>query len=519
MTYGPKVLCLGDNSTEEARAHHLTKNFAEKEKSTFRGQLAHVDQLIEEGFYHTDLATIKEKDIMEVIDKFDDVTLLDQSVEEYSHPHLFTSTWELVKHITKVKNKKIHILNPKNMEFLNYWDKILTENPSFCLYPWVHSVVYNDYHTVCTQSPDPVTKASEMKNWKEDPGFNKIRNKMLNGEKIDNCRSCYVQESLGDGVSIRKHETIEWAALLNLKSQKELENITSPSYFELRFSNKCNIKCRSCNGHFSHLISKENKKIKDEEFQNLVKDEDYSTFGGDEIIDWTNLKRVYIGGGESTVQPELYRFMRNCIKNKNTDFEFRIGTNGVKISKPLLALFSNFKNLSISVSTDGTPKIDEYIRWGTNALEKEKNIEKLKQQGHPIAINFVLSIWNVSYIGEIMEYLDRQYPKAPMHMNVAGYKNDILSPFIFPDKKLVVESVKKAMKTEKYLSNEQRTTSLIDSIADFYQSDKHVDLEKLRKFFYYNDTLDRVRGSQLIDYIPRLEKCRSFLCEKKTKMY
>jgi len=511
MTYGPKVLCIGDNSSEEARAHHLTKKLAEKEKSTFRGQLTSIRQLIEKGYYHTDLVTLKEKDIIEVFDRFNDVILLDQGVEEYSHAHIFTSTWKLIKHLTKVKNKKIHILNPKNTEFLDYWDKVLADNPSFCLYPWIKSVAFNDHHTLCTQSPTPVTKIGKMKNWKDDHGFNQIRKKMLKGEKIVNCEACYGQERIGKGVSIRKHETIEWAALLNLKSQDELKNISSPSYFELRFSNKCNIKCRSCNGHFSHLIQKETKTIKDEEFQNLVDEEKYSQFGGDEIIDWTNLKRVYIGGGESTVQPELYQFMRNCIKHNNTDFEFRIGTNGVKISKPLVQLFSNFKNLSFSVSTDGTPKIDEYIRWGTIADEKKRNIEMLKQQGHPIAINFVLSIWNVSYIGEILEYFDLEFPDSPMHMNVAGYKNDILSPFIFADKQIIIESVEKAVKTQKYLSNEQRTKNLIDSIGEFYSSSKEINLQKLKKFFYYNDTLDRVRGSKLEDYIPRLEKCRKFV--------
>lgn len=511
MTYGPRVLCLGDNSSKEARAHHLTKKLAEKEKSTFRGQFTRIDQSIEEGYYHTDLVTLKEKDIIEVFDKFSDVILLNQSVEEYSHAHIFTSTWKLVKYLTNLKKKKIHILNPKNTEFLDYWNKVLEDNPSFCLYPWVKSVAYNNYYTLCTQSPTPVTKIGEMKNWKEDPGFSQIRKKMLKGEKVSNCVACHKQESFGKGISIRKHETLEWAALLNLKSQNELKNINSPSYFELRFSNKCNIKCRSCNGHFSHLIQKETNTIKDQKFQNLVDEEEYSTFSGEETIDWTNLKRVYVGGGESTVQPELYRFMRNCIRNKNTDFEFRIGTNAVKISKPLLGLFSNFKNLSLSISTDGTPKIDEYIRWGTNADEKKNNVEKLKQQGHRIAINFVMSIWNVSYVGEILEYFDSEYPEVPLHMNIAGYKNDIITPYIFPDKKIVARSVDRAIKTQKYLSNEQRTKNLIDSIGEFYSNDKQTDLDKLKKFFYYNDTLDRVRGSKLRDYIPRLEECRKFL--------
>ena len=54
--------------------------------------------------------------------------------------------------------------------------------------------------------------------------------------------------------------------------------------------------------------------------------------GGQEIMDYKNLKRVYFGGGEPTIMPEFYKFLDNCIKHKNTNFEIRIGTNAVKIS-------------------------------------------------------------------------------------------------------------------------------------------------------------------------------------------
>ena len=333
----------------------------------------------------------------------------------------------------------------------------------------------------------------------------------MDGQKLTNCQSCYREEGFGKGVSIRKHETLEWAALMRIKSIEDLKKIESPSYFELRFSNKCNIKCRSCNGHFSHLISKENKEIKDKKFQELVDKEIFDGFGGAEIIDWRKLKRVYIGGGESTVQPELYEFLRNCIKNKNTEFEFRIGTNAVKISDKLYELFKPFRNLTFSVSIDGTPKIDDYIRWGTNAEEKINNIKRLRAQGHSIAINFVLSIWNVSRLGEILKYFETEFPDSPVHFNDGGYKGDIISPFNFPNKDIVLQSIKLAKQTKIYFDNEQRTRNLINSIDNYYSNNPKTDLEKLSKFFYYNDTLDKIRGSKLIDYIPELEECRKYI--------
>jgi hypothetical protein len=38
-----------------------------------------------------------------------------------------------------------------------------------------------------------------------------------------------------------------------------------------------------------------------------------------------------------------------------------------------------------------------------------------------------------------------------------------------------------------------------------------IDIEKLKKFFDYNDLLDQSRNVKLIDYIPELESCRSYI--------
>ena len=42
-------------------------------------------------------------------------------------------------------------------------------------------------------------------------------------------------------------------------------------------------------------------------------------------------------------------------------------------------------------------------------------------------------------------------------------------------------------------------------------SSSKLDVEKLTKFFEYNDNLDRLRNSKLQDYIPELEEKRKLL--------
>lgn len=506
-----KILCIGDNSSAHQWAHKLTEKLAEENKKIFRGQVYKTDQTLEKGYYYTGLLILNEQKILNVAQNFEKIILLDQNIDQFSHPHIFVSTWKLVN-LLRDNHVTIHVINHKNMEFLNYWNTLMDKNKSFCLYPWVKSVTYTNYHTLCTQSSVPVTKESEMKNWQTDKNFTAIRNKMIAGEKLINCESCYRQEKVGKNVSIRRHETLEWAALLKLKSLKELEKIKSPSYFELRFSNKCNIKCRSCDAGFSHLIDRENKQIKDTKFNSLVnKIREQKQLSGIQTIDWKNLKRVYIGGGEPTVQPELYSFLRNCIKNKNTEFELRIGTNAVKISDKLLELFKPFSQVTFSCSIDGTPNIDEYIRWGTLWDQKFQTIKKLQNNGHSIAINFVLSVWNVLALGNILKFFEKEFPGIPAHFNIAGYRGDIISPFNLPYSNEIIHSIKTAKQTSIYLNNEQRTKHLIDSLEKYYTNKPTTNKEKMTKFFYYNDTLDKHRGSRLVDYIPELEEYRKYI--------
>ena len=52
---------------------------------------------------------------------------------------------------------------------------------------------------------------------------------------------------------------------------------------------------------------------------------------------------------------------------------------------------------------------------------------------------------------------------------------------------------------------------MVDGLYKYFSNRPKIDLEKLSDFFYYNDTLDRVRGSKLVNFIPELEECRKYI--------
>ena len=373
---------------------------------------------------------------------------------------------------------------------------------------------YGEHTSLCGRSQTPVAKIKTLKNWETNKEYNKIRSAMLKGERTKNCTSCHLYEDKGIRDQ-RWNYSFDWIARLKLKSIDDLVKIKSPLYYEIRPSSKCNAMCRMCNASLSHLIEKENATIKDQEFLSLI--DKGKTFTVSSTFDRVNLdtvKRLYVAGGDPSVMNSVYRFMEKCIEQKKTDFTFNMQTNSVSIKPKFYDLCKQFSNMCISTSVDGVGKVNEYIRWNTVDEKQKENIHRFHDQGNKVHIISVVSIYNVASLGDTMELFDREFPYAPIQLQWAGFKGNLLDPYNHPNRKLVHESLKKAKKTKAYWHNESGTTNLINDLYDFYGDEKNentFDREKLRKFFVYNDTLDKHRGSRLADYIPTLEQCRKHI--------
>jgi len=508
-----KVLCLADNSSADAWGHKLTEKFSKENNLTFRGSLEGVDKL-ESGCYHIGPVVFQQKDIIKKAKLFSKVVLIDQKQEQFSHSRIFLAMWKLVNDL-KEAGVSVEVQNKNNMQYLYNWEKIFNENKSICMNPWIlmHDG-QSGYTNLCGRNWTRIKKRKDIKNWKTDPDYLKVRQKMLQGKKLSGCQMCYDFEKKGMK-DMRWTDSFDWITKLKLKNTNDLQKLQNPVYFEVRPSNKCNIKCRMCAPMYSHLIKKETESIKDKKFQALVTHSDYDksilNTPSFNLLNLDTIKRVYIAGGEPTVMPEVYGFLRKCINKNKTNFEININTNAVKISEPLFKLFKKFPKLWFTCSIDGTPKTTEYSRWGTTSKIQIQNIHKLKKNGAGIHIISVISIYNVHEIGETMQFFDKEFPYATIQLNHAGYRHDLLSAWNHPNRNLVLKSLKKAKETKCYYHQERGSKTIVDALYDYYSKNNTFDKEKLSNFFYYNDTLDKKRGSKLSDYIPQLEECRKYI--------
>jgi hypothetical protein len=62
-----------------------------------------------------------------------------------------------------------------------------------------------------------------------------------------------------------------------------------------------------------------------------------------------------------------------------------------------------------------------------------------------------------------------------------------------------------------YYSNGRSCKTQVDATINWYTNEYHLDVDKLKKFYEFNDKLDQSRGSRLADYIPELAQARSMI--------
>ena len=494
-----KILCLGNNTSDtDEKASQLAIELG----TVNLGLISTVGIRPLPGLYHTSIYDLNLAQILELVEKFDKLILLNQPINQWSHPEAFYLT---VKTADQAESK-ITVERQIDDTGIHYFENLVKQNKSFCIFPFIELMTNNGSTTVCCRSNKPITKLDNITDWQTNSEYKKIRDKMLAGELVsDHCSECYRYEQQGMKSS-RQQETVEWTNKLGIKSIDDLKKVESPVYYEVRPSNVCNLMCRMCGPQWSNLIEEEYNIIG---WHDPTIKYEYSNF---DFIKFSNLKKIYVAGGEPTASKDLHNFMQKCIDENNTDFEFIINTNAHKISSRFIELCSHFSDLQFIVSIDGFKKANDYQRWLSNWETTVSNV-KLLDKNHVVSFNTVVSIYTISQLDQLLEFLDKNFNYPIIRCGFAEMKDDILNPNLYPNKKYILEKLKR-IQTFTCYKKEQLLNSFVNGLIKEFSKQQEVDIAKLTKFFEFNDTLDKSRGCNLKDYIPELEQFRE-LCYNK----
>jgi len=298
---------------------------------------------------------------------------------------------------------------------------------SFCILPWIHLNVNpngNVYPCCVVHWEDNVGNVKDNtleEIWNNDT-MKQIRQHMLQGKKHKLCSKCYQQEDFGL-ISPRETANRNFQNHINEKSIQGTTNADGLNndfkliYWDFRFSNLCNFKCRSCSAALSSKWYDDEVALFDYATVDkaLIHVNEYSkkniNYYLNEFVD--DVEEIYFAGGEPLIMDEHYMILEKLIEIDNTDVRLRYNTNLSHLSFKKwdnLKLWENFtkhrqSNVDIYASLDGIGKYAEYARKGTKWNKIEENIKTCLENNVRFSVSCTVSIFNILHIPEFVDRL------------------------------------------------------------------------------------------------------------------
>lgn len=194
--------------------------------------------------------------------------------------------------------------------------------------------------------------------WNGD-GINAIRKQFLNGEADNRCKVCTNRELAG--AKSMRQETFEKFPHI------DLNKVNAPIYFDIRFSNVCNFRCRTCWHGASSKWFNDAKSLgtnlgQKAIIKNITDFKLFITKNGSQL---THAKEIYFAGGEPLVTEEHYLLLDYLIEHKITNIKLRYNTNFSVLkfkNYTILEYWEKFKSVEILASIDASHKLGEFIR-------------------------------------------------------------------------------------------------------------------------------------------------------------
>lgn len=415
----------------------------------------------------------------------------------------------------------------KDMNELSLREKfLLTESKTFCIKPWIHLHAYptGEVYPCCgAERIEPLgnSRNSTLKEvWNSD-SLKKLRIDMLSENWNPYCTRCYEQENSGFFSmrnSANKHHGHQINKISNTQPDGHLDNFEL-TYWDIRFSNLCNLRCRSCGYMFSSQWYNDQVKLVGKaaaDFKRKTKVLNYA--GRTETDMWEQLEphldyveQIYFAGGEPLLMDDHYKILNELVKRKLFHVKLTYNTNFTHIEFNEHSVFEYWKlfnSVSIGASLDGSGRYAEYIRKGTVWEQIEKNRKEMLNICPEVDfyISPTLSIMNALHLPEFHRSWVEQGFIKPQDLNVnilqdpAHYRIDIATK----EYKLKLEDVYN--KHIEWLSSVHdplgRATQGFKSAISFMNAIDNSHL--LETFWQKTNELDVIRNENILDVIPEL---------------
>lgn len=298
----------------------------------------------------------------------------------------------------------------------------LDESKVFCMAPWIHMHVWPNGRAFPCCLADPAkpdygnTNTSTLKElWNSDTA-RRLRRNMLASKPSAECSRCYKLEADSNAFTLRKN--------MNSKFRHHYQKLwdTQPdgthndvnfTYMDFRFSNLCNMSCRSCSPTFStswydDFVKRYGSVPKDVAEQKFMQLKNKPGFKEELWPYLDTVEEVYWAGGEPMVTDMHWDIMNYWVETghaKKISVLYTTNFSQLEYKRQnILDLWPHFKNISVSASLDAMGTHAEYIRKGTVWKDIEANRKLMIERAPDITFDIcpTVSALNVMHLPDFI---------------------------------------------------------------------------------------------------------------------
>jgi organic radical activating enzyme len=364
--------------------------------------------------------------------------------------------------------------------------------------------------------------------WNDQP-LRDMRVNMLADKPSKECTKCYEQESNGF-FSMRNSSNKAFGHHIGKVDNTQSDGTYSDfklRYYDIRFSNLCNFKCRSCGSIFSSNWYKEEEKLYGPRPYPQIaiagrhKDDMWEQM----LPHIPHLEQIYFAGGEPLIMEEHYRILKELADRDMFHVRLQYNTNFSELKfkgQDVLELWKLFDNVSVGASLDGSYARGEYIRKGQNWAETVENRERMLRVCPDVDfyVSSTVSIFNVLHVPDFhKEWSDLGLIK-PKDWNInilqgPDHERVNILPQYYKD--LAIEKINSHIEWLEPQDPVTRATNGYRSLVNFINQDSGDTTSEsnldglLQEFFKRNYILDKFRGEDFYTTFPEYTDLKKYV--------
>jgi len=298
--------------------------------------------------------------------------------------------------------------------------------------PWAHLYVHptGEVYPCCISDvwkPFGTLRGSTLEEVWNSPEMRGMRRRMLAGEPSPHCERCYGMERVGIE-SMRRSQnrwlTPHFGTVEETREDGTVPGVRMP-YLDIRFSNLCNHRCRTCGPHLSSSWH--------EDYARLIGPSGHEAVvrpTADPAALWAQVEpllpgveHVYFSGGEPLLMDEHYRLLKALLALGRTGTRLSYSTN-LSVTRhggdDALSLWNRFEKVEVYASLDASGARGEYLRKGQVWAEIERTRERMLRQCPRVEfyVKPTLSAMNALHLPDFhRDWLERGFV-APGHWHL-----------------------------------------------------------------------------------------------------